>query len=151
MQKKQRTLIILWTVFFLYKEISIGGRWERAGIISIHNLCHDTKYRLLSHIEIRNHIGVACTILDTLRLRMGIPGHWHTMLTVDFQGDPSSRPEVHLPSRKAFSILGVPARKLYAELVLIGRPALQPKGNGIHQSTFQTLKNGSPSTPILSR
>lgn len=95
--------------------------WERAEITAIQDICHHAEGRLLSHIEIQQRYGIPCTFLETLGLRMGIPGHWRSMLSADFQGNPSPVPEVAFPSGTILSITKAPARRLYAEIIQIGR------------------------------
>lgn len=97
-------------------------RWAKAGIRSLQDICHQNEDRLMSHLEIARFYGIQCTFLETLGLRLGIPSHWRAMLTPDFRGDACSSPEILLPSGKILSILDVTAKKLYAELVLMGKP-----------------------------
>lgn len=91
-------------------------------ITSIHSLCHESENRLLSHVEIRERYGVPCTFLETHGLQMGIPVHWRTMITADFQGASPPFLEVSLPSGKCIPILNASAKKLYSELILRGKP-----------------------------
>lgn len=97
-------------------------RWEQAGITIIHNICHEREDRLLAHEEIRDLYGVPCTFLEMLRLRMGVPAHWRSLLTANFEAEPIQNPEISLPSGKIISILAAPAKKLYTELILAGKP-----------------------------
>lgn len=62
-------------------------KWEKANIVTVHDICHPTEGRLLSHTEISNRYLVPCTFLDMLTIRLGIPLHWRTMITPHFQTD----------------------------------------------------------------
>lgn len=119
--------------------------WAGEGVTSIHNLCHQSEGRLLSHIEIRERYGAPCTFLEALALRIGIPVHWRAMITADFQGDSAPSLEITLPSGRSVPILKATAKKLDSGLILIGKPP-QLKGNGTSQLTSKTLPSRHRST-----
>lgn len=85
--------------------------WDAAGIHSIQDICHPSEGRLLSHSELSENYGVACSFLDMLSLRLGVPLSWRQTLTNNFspQADPTAHSGVYvsLPNEQPRDIINV--------------------------------------------
>lgn len=94
-------------------------RWEKAGISTIGDLCHDTEARLLSHVEVSNKFQIQCTFLEALGLRMSIPARWRGAITKEWQ--PETKPvglEVKIRNDPPEDIASLSAKKLYSKIIL---------------------------------
>lgn len=102
-------------------------RWEQAGIKTVHDMCHRSESRLLSHNEISSIYNLKCTFLEAMNLRMSIPLHWRGMISANFQGSIQAALEIKLPSQQVVSVSSVSAKTLYSELITTGRSIILPQ------------------------
>lgn len=92
-------------------------KWEKANIITIHDICHLTEDRLLSHTEIQERYSVPCTFLDMLTLRLGIPLHWRNMITPNFQGNIDQDLYAKFHTGNTLSVIKTGPKALYTEII----------------------------------
>lgn len=96
-------------------------RWERAGISTIQDICHESEDRILSHVELGDRFGVACSFLDMLRLRLSVPHSWRRMLTQDWRSPPDvtsrSGIMIALPGENRMDILNASPKAMYKALI----------------------------------
>lgn len=95
--------------------------WEAKGICTIHDICHPSEARLLSHQELSAMYNVRCSFLDMLTLRLSIPLEWRRSISADWSPapDPSERSGVHilLPGEQPMDILNASPKQLYRAFI----------------------------------
>lgn len=109
------------------KRITPGGSplhrplWESKGIHTVHDICHPTENRLLSHEELSIRYDVTCSFLDMLSIRLSIPLAWRQSLSSNWSTppDPSSRSGIYvlLPEEQPKDILNVSPKQLYRAFI----------------------------------
>lgn len=88
-----------------------------AGIVTINDICHENDNRLLSHEEISQKFGITCTFLDTMRLRMGIPLHWRSVISSGFRAASCPTHDIQFSSGTILSVITTSSKRLYSEIV----------------------------------
>lgn len=95
--------------------------WEAKGICTIHDICHPSEARLLSHQELSAMYNVRCSFLDMLTLRLSIPLEWRRSISADWSPapDPSERSGVHilLPGEQPMDVLNASPKQLYRAFI----------------------------------
>lgn len=95
----------------------LRGRWEAKGIHTIHDICHPSEARLLSHQELSTKYDVPCSFLDMLSLRLSVPLDWRGSISANWvpTPDPTNRSGVliSLPGEQPMDVLNVSPKQLY--------------------------------------
>lgn len=93
-------------------------QWKKAGIKVIHDVCHQSEARLLSHVEMREKFGITCTFLDALALRLSIPLHWRELISENWTAPPifPGGPLLLFPDQATVDINNLTAKQAYNAL-----------------------------------
>lgn len=65
--------------------------WRRAGILTLHDICHPTEGRILGQAEINERYRLKVNFLDALTVRNCVPYEWRTKLSENFTQQITSR------------------------------------------------------------
>lgn len=91
-------------------------QWLEAGIVNVHQLCHQTEDRMLGHQEISSKFGIKCNFLEALRIRNSIPYNWRTSLTRNYPEDVGVTYNMQINNTR-FDLLSSNPRQWYTEEV----------------------------------
>lgn len=114
---------IIWDNKWVSPGTFTGARvpWEAKGIRTIHDICHPTEGRLLSHQELSDRYEVRCSFLDMLSLRLSIPLGWRQSISPGWTPTPGdalrSGALISLPNEQPMDVLNVSPRQLYRAFI----------------------------------
>lgn len=95
--------------------------WQAKGILTLHDICHPTQARLLSHQELTEKYDVRCSFLDMLSLRLSVPLAWRQSLSANWSPtpDPSARSgaQIKLPGEQPADVLNVSPKQIYRAFI----------------------------------
>lgn len=118
--------------------------WEKQGICTVRDLCHQSEDRLLSHTEIMEKFSVPCSFLEALSLRLAVPMRWKKSLSKNWQcQDPGTDTvEIKLDQDPPKDIANVTMKAMYGNIV---------KGKKKSNAALEKWKKGDDSIQLTNQ